>query len=598
MPEKVTPARLGRYEIERELGKGAMGVVYLARDPVIGRLVAIKTFSGVGFASELDEHRAHRRFIREAESAGALSHPNIVTIYDVVDQGAHGETFIAMEYVEGPNLAQWLASRRVVEFGELAEILLQAADGIDYAHRMGVVHRDIKPANLLIAAGLRVKIADFGIAKLTTSHLTLEPDVFGTPNYMPPEVMEGLPPDARSDIYALGVVAYELLTGASPFAAATLAGVVLKVVRGEWVEPEALVAGLPRGTGEVLARAMHRDPAERYATARDFADDLRSVLAGSGRQSGALPIARPLAGPTRRLDDLPTGRRPRRWAAAAWRLLMLNLVLAALFLGAVVWLRYAARPMAFEPGERAREQYLQAIHEGQARRADGDLAGAAAEFARAQALYPLGAGAARLRAEAEQAVREGELALRREAVRAALAGSDYPAALAEARRLIELGPDEVDTSDLLLAVEQGLAKESTSEPPAALRRAPSMARPAAAAAIAPSVAAPVTAQPPLWTTVEIALDSELEDGVLMVYAGDEQILRMKLADFRRQAAANPSRALLRFLPPRRVAFRVYAAVGRQPARLATAEADLASGERRRLRIRLPRGGERVRADFE
>ena len=111
-------------------------------------------------------------------------------------------------------------------------------------------------------------------------------------------------------------------------------------------------------------------------------------------------------------------------------------------------------------------------------------------------------------------------------------------------------------------------------------------------------ATPTAAVAPLWTTVEIALESELEDGVLMVYAGDEQILRMKLADFRRQAAANPSRALLRFLPPRRVAFRVYAAVGRQPAKLATAEADLGSGERRRLRIRLPRGGERVRADFE
>ncbi len=596
----ASPARLGRYEIERELGKGAMGVVYLARDPVIGRLVAIKTFSGGGFTNELEKHRAHRRFIREAESAGALSHSNIVTIYDVVDEGPHGATFIAMEYVEGPNLAQWLAGRPAVVFSELAAILAQTADGIDYAHRMGVVHRDIKPANLLIAAGLRVKIADFGIAKFTSSHLTQEPDVFGTPNYMPPEVMEGRTPDARSDIYALGVVAYELLTGASPFAAATLAGVVLKVVRGEWVPPEQLVADLPAGTSEVLARAMHRDPAERYATARDFAEALRAVLEGSERSSSRLPVARALAGPTRRLEDAPPPELPRRrWAAAALRLGLMNLALLVLFLGAIAWLRFAGRSPAPDPGDRVRRQYLEAMHEGFALREGGELSRAAELFARAQALYPLGTGAARLRAEVEEAARDAELLRRREAVRAALAGGNYGLAVAEARRLIELGPDAAGTSDLLLAVEQGLAKQSTEAGAAPRRPSPSPAAPPAVAPVGPSAApAPAAVPAPLWTTLEVSFESELEDGVLMLYAGDEQILRMKFADFRRQAAANPSGALLRFLPPRRVAFRVYAAVGRKPARLATAEADLGSGERRRLRIRLVGGGDRVRADFE
>jgi tRNA A-37 threonylcarbamoyl transferase component Bud32 len=601
MLEIVRPERLGRYEIERELGKGAMGVVYLARDPVIGRQVALKTFAGVGYATELEARRAHRRFIREAESAGVLSHPNIVTIYDVVGDGPRGSAFIAMEYVEGENLAHWIGSRTEIRFAELGEIITQAAEGIDYAHGMGVVHRDIKPANLLIAAGLRVKIADFGIAKLTTSHLTLEPEVFGTPNYMPPEVMEGKAPDYRSDIYALGVVAYELLTGRTPFAAPTLAGVVLNVVRGACTPAENLVAALPKGTSEVLARAMDRDPAARYSSAREFAHELTAVLAGVQISRVPQPVltgTAALQGPTRRIATGAELWRELRWRALAARWGAFLALLLLLAIGAQLWLRRVAGASPPDPGDRVRAQYLEALHEGVEARASGDAAKAGEQFARAQALFPLGSAAPRLRAAAEAQARDSELAARRAAVRAALDARDYAGALAAARRLLELGPGEVDTRALLFEVEQGLARASPIRParPTAVTLA---AAPVATAAASPpeTEAAPARPAAPISTTVDIALETEAEDGVLVIYAGDHQVVRMSFDAYRRAVAVNPSGALLRVFPPERVTFRVYAALARQPARLATVEADLTSGARRRLVVKLPTD-HRVRAALE
>src|SRR5689334_8327743 len=170
----ATPPKLGRYEIVDEIGKGAMGVVYLARDPVIGRLVALKTFR-IGYSirdHELQQFRA--RFIREAQSAGILSHPGIVTIHDVVEESEDGMAFIAMEYVRGTNLKQILQSGQPMTLTRVGDIVTQVADALDYAHSQGVIHRDIKPANIILTADNRVKITDFGIAKLDTSNLTQE----------------------------------------------------------------------------------------------------------------------------------------------------------------------------------------------------------------------------------------------------------------------------------------------------------------------------------------------------------------------------------------------------------------------------------------
>src|SRR5690349_7896980 len=183
----LTPPKLGRYEIVDEIGKGAMGVVYLAKDPLIGRLVALKTFR-IGYSvkdHELEQFRA--RFRREAQSAGILSHPAIVTIHDVVEESEEGVAFIAMEYVRGTNLKVLLQRDTPLDLPFVAGVIEQVADALDYAHSRGVVHRDVKPANIIITADNRVKITDFGIARLDSSNLTQEGQLLGTPNYMSPE---------------------------------------------------------------------------------------------------------------------------------------------------------------------------------------------------------------------------------------------------------------------------------------------------------------------------------------------------------------------------------------------------------------------------
>ena len=272
------PPKLGRYEVLEEIGKGAMGVVYLARDPLIGRLVALKTFR-VGFAAKDDELVQFRsRFVREAQSAGILSHPNIVTIHDVVDEGASGICFIAMEYVKRTNLKQLLQRPDPFSHVFVAEVISQIAEALDYAHSRGVVHRDIKPANILITADNKVKITDFGIARLDTSNLTMEGQLLGTPNYMAPEQIQGKDVDHRADIFSLGVVFYEMLTRKKPFQGENLTQVTHKIVYEPFVPPEETVQDLPAGLSAVLTRCLQKDPNRRYPRANEVARDLRSAL--------------------------------------------------------------------------------------------------------------------------------------------------------------------------------------------------------------------------------------------------------------------------------------------------------------------------------
>jgi serine/threonine-protein kinase len=274
----ATPQKLGRYEILEEIGKGAMGVVYLARDPLIGRLVALKTFR-VGFAAREDELVQFRsRFVREAQSAGILSHPNIVTIHDVVDEGSGGTCFIAMEYVKGTNLKELLRRPDPFPLGFVIEVLAQVAEALDYAHSRGVVHRDIKPANILITPENRVKITDFGIARIESSNLTMEGQLLGTPNYMAPEQIQGKEVDHRADIFALGVVFYELLTRKKPFQGENMTAVTHKIVFEPFRPADELVADLPKGLSAVLGRCLEKDPNRRYPRASEVARELRAVL--------------------------------------------------------------------------------------------------------------------------------------------------------------------------------------------------------------------------------------------------------------------------------------------------------------------------------
>jgi predicted Ser/Thr protein kinase len=273
-----SPTKLGRYEIVDEIGKGAMGVVYLARDPLIGRLVALKTFR-IGLSvkdAELEQFRA--RFIREAQSAGILSHPNIVTIHDVVERGDDGMAFIAMEYVRGTNLKVVLQASQRPTLSYVAEILGQVAAGLDYAHSCKVIHRDIKPANILITADNRAKITDFGIARLDTSNLTQEGQLLGTPNYMSPEQILGRDVDSRADIFSLGVVLYEMVTRHKPFQGDNLTMVSHRIVYDHFTPPREYVDDLPPGTEQILAKALEKDPGRRYQRAHDMAEDLRKVV--------------------------------------------------------------------------------------------------------------------------------------------------------------------------------------------------------------------------------------------------------------------------------------------------------------------------------
>jgi serine/threonine-protein kinase len=272
------PQKLGRYEILEEIGKGAMGVVYLARDPLIGRLVALKTFR-VGFSAREDEIAQYRsRFVREAQSAGILSHPNIVTVHDVVDEGLAGTCFIAMEYVKGTNLKQLLQRPDPLPLNFVVEVLAQVAEGLDYAHSRGVVHRDIKPANILITPDNRVKITDFGIARIDSSNLTMEGQLLGTPNYMAPEQIQGREVDHRADIFSLGVVFYEMLTRRKPFQGENLTAVTHKIVYEPFAPPDEIVRDLPKAFTEILARCLEKDPGRRYPRASEISRELRAVL--------------------------------------------------------------------------------------------------------------------------------------------------------------------------------------------------------------------------------------------------------------------------------------------------------------------------------
>jgi serine/threonine protein kinase len=277
----LTPTRLGRYEIVDEIGKGAMGVVYLARDPLIGRLVALKTFR-IGYSVKDQEMEQFRiRFMREAQSAGILTHPNIVTIHDVVEQSEEGLAFIAMEYVRGTNLKLMLQGERPLTMQFVLDIVAQVGEALDYAHSNRVIHRDVKPANILITTENRVKITDFGIARLDSSNLTQEGQLLGTPNYMAPEQIQGKDVDYRTDLFSLGVVLYEMLTRHKPFQGENLTVVSHRIVYDHFTPLREYIQDLPPGIDRILAKALEKDPARRYQRAREMVDALRRLVESS-----------------------------------------------------------------------------------------------------------------------------------------------------------------------------------------------------------------------------------------------------------------------------------------------------------------------------
>lgn len=271
--------RIGRYEILEEIGRGAMGVVYKALDPALGRIVAIKTIHLSELTDPAERNRQRERLLREARSAAILSHPGIVTVYDIAE--SDGAAHVFMEFVNGPALERIMDERRVTR-DLVLDVIAQTAAALDYAHSKGIIHRDVKPANIMIHEDGKVKITDFGIAKILSERLTQTGTMLGTPNYMSPEQIRGLAMDGRSDQFALATVAYELLTGEKPFAAPSVPAVLFKVVQEEPERPMRLNPTLNAAIEAVLLRALRKDPAERYQTCVEFASALTAACGSPG----------------------------------------------------------------------------------------------------------------------------------------------------------------------------------------------------------------------------------------------------------------------------------------------------------------------------
>jgi serine/threonine-protein kinase len=284
----MIPEKFGRYEVQGELGDGAMGRVYRAFDPIVRRAVAVKTIKSEYLTKE-EAPDYLRRFRREAQAAGVLNHPSIVSIFDV------GENYLVMELLEGKTLQAELQAKGKLEPGEALRILAPVAEALDHAHRAGILHRDIKPANIMVLPDGRAKLMDFGVAHVetSTSVMTTAGQIFGSPSYMSPEQVAGNEVDSRSDLYSLAVVAYEVLTGQRPFQGTSLTSIIYKVMSEVPAPPRKWNAALPNRYDEVFGRALAKDPERRYATGLEFLAALDFKEFDIALASAAEPAAAP-----------------------------------------------------------------------------------------------------------------------------------------------------------------------------------------------------------------------------------------------------------------------------------------------------------------
>jgi serine/threonine protein kinase len=352
------PERIGRYEVLAELGQGAMGIVYKARDPQLARLVAIKTLRrDLGLPPE-EYVDFEKRFYQEATAAGRLNHPNIVTIYDVIEIG--DVPYIVMELLEGQTLAEVIAAKGPLAPAEAVRLIVQVCGALEYAHTHGVVHRDIKPGNIIVGPGDVAKVSDFGIARLAGSNLTRTGVVVGTPAYMSPEQLRGRVPDARSDLFSLGVVLYEALSGVNPFKGEDVTATLYRLGQVDPVHVSERNRAVPLALDRATARVIAKDPDQRYQTAHSLAQALTDAVdrsAGSGSVTAA-----PAATPPR-----PARRAPPLRAAVV--------VAACLLLGGVGWGLWQRAPSCSALGltgcERGTKQDI--VNRAQLARTRGEL---------------------------------------------------------------------------------------------------------------------------------------------------------------------------------------------------------------------------------
>jgi serine/threonine protein kinase len=287
--------QIGRYQVLGELGRGAMGIVYKAQDPAIGRTIAIKSIRLTDLSDEKERERLRERLFREAQTAGILSHPGIVTIYDIAEE--NGMAYIFMEFVNGPPLEKMLQQAQMPDKETLLSIFRQTAAALDYAHKKGIVHRDVKPANIMIHEDGTAKVTDFGVAKIVSQQMTLAGTMMGTPSYMSPEQVQGGAVGGSADQFSLAVVAYEILTGEKPFQAEYLPTLLYKIVREEPLSPQRLNGTLGPEVEAVLKKGLAKDPAARYETCVEF---VTALSAACNASHGWMPMRRGAS------QDMPT----------------------------------------------------------------------------------------------------------------------------------------------------------------------------------------------------------------------------------------------------------------------------------------------------
>ena len=273
--KSIQVQQVGRYQIVSELGRGAMGIVYKAQDPAIGRTIAIKSIRLQDLTDETERARLRERLFREAQSAGILSHPNIVTIYDIAEE--NGMAYIFMEFVNGPPLEKMLKVDQTPDKETLLSIFRQTAAALDYAHKKGIVHRDIKPANIMIHEDGTAKITDFGVAKIMSQQMTLAGTMMGTPSYMSPEQVQSTAITGAADQFSLAVIAYEVLTGEKPFAAEYLPTLLYKIVREDPLPPQRLNNTLSPQVETVLRKALAKLPEDRFENCTEFINALATA---------------------------------------------------------------------------------------------------------------------------------------------------------------------------------------------------------------------------------------------------------------------------------------------------------------------------------
>ncbi|MGE5717449.1 MAG: serine/threonine-protein kinase, partial [Acidobacteriota bacterium] len=318
----MSPEQIGRYVILRTLGRGAMGVVYLARDPQIERELALKTIRFDASEKSFSVDEAKARFLKEARISGRLQHPHIVTVFDVGED--QGTLFLAMELVQGGSFSQRLSDPAGFPLRDRIRVVAEVAEALAHAHERGVLHRDVKPANILLTPTMSAKVTDFGIGKLLTgdTELTSTGQMVGSPAYMSPEQIKGEKLDARTDIFSLGIVLYQALTLRKPFPADTLTTLVYQILHEEPMDPSLVTSDVPEGMKEIIRKCLAKDRANRYSDAGELATDLREILGYSPVGStaglseskikrvrstpGAPPPIAPLAGSASAASMAPT----------------------------------------------------------------------------------------------------------------------------------------------------------------------------------------------------------------------------------------------------------------------------------------------------